>query len=217
MYNDRAVFVAKRLNDKMAAKKGSGFPYKFASFILIVFIGGVIYYDIVKHGSWEKSRTYTGLKDAGVLEYSNKALDRTSQGLHWAHQRVDEQFPGYYEKSSEFLQPYLQVTKECGLVLSNVFVNLKDVAVEKYPAVVASIESYAPGLLEQSQKAVYNAWSTSVLYFNRSVDYLKTEVFVGQLAPENMQRVVLEAFNTTQQKAAECYYWIYEKVHSTIK
>lgn len=50
-----------------------------------------------------------------------------------------------------------------------------------------------------------------------------TNVFInfvtcsGQLAPENMQRVVYEAFNTTQQKAVECYQWIYEKVQSTMK
>lgn len=41
--------------------------------------------------------------------------------------------------------------------------------------------------------------------------------FSGQLSPENVQRVVSEALNTTQQKASEYYYWVYEKVHTTIK
>lgn len=31
-----------------------------------------------------------------------------------------------------------------------------------------------------------------------------------------MQRVVVEAFNTTQQKAVEYYQWFYEKVRVTV-
>lgn len=39
----------------------------------------------------------------------------------------------------------------------------------------------------------------------------------GQLSPENMQKVVIQALNTTQQKATEYYHWIYEKVQTSIK
>lgn len=45
---------------------------------------------------------------------------------------------------------------------------------------------------------------------------LKTITFRGQLSPENMQKVVTEAFNTTQQKAVEYYQWLYEKIKVTV-
>ncbi|KAK5649111.1 hypothetical protein RI129_004003 [Pyrocoelia pectoralis] len=213
-----SVAVIKRLKNKMVPKKRSrGFPYRFCTGILIAAIAGVLYYDINQHGSWAKSRTFSSLKDFGVVQYYHKALNRTTDGLHWLHLRMDEQVPGYYDTVSEHVAPYGKLAREFSVICGNLFRNFRELVIKKYPDVLASIEEYAPGLVEQSQEAFRNAWSTSVFYVYRSVDYLKTEVFVGQLAPENMQRVVLEAFNNTQQKAAEYYSWIYEKVQSTIK
>lgn len=40
--------------------------------------------------------------------------------------------------------------------------------------------------------------------------------FRGQLAPENLKRLLFEAVTTTQVKAAECYRWVYEKVQATL-
>ncbi|XP_031338042.1 transmembrane protein 214-B [Photinus pyralis] len=213
-----SIAVIKRLKNKMTPKKRSkGFPYRFWTIILIGAIAGVLYYDINQHGSWPKSRTFNCLKDFGVIQYYHKALHRTSDGLYWLHLRVNEQIPGYYETVSEHVAPYGQLAKELSVIVCNLLKNFKDAIIKKYPDVLASIEAYAPGLVEHSQEALRNAWSASVFYAHRSVDYLKTEVFVGQLAPENMQRVVFEAFNNTQHKAAEYYSWIYEKVQSSIK
>ncbi|KAF5280404.1 hypothetical protein FQR65_LT03213 [Abscondita terminalis] len=212
------IGAVKRLKNKMVSKKKSkGFPYKFCTFVLVAVITGVIYYDIRQHGTWQNSRTFKCLKDYGILQYYHKAIHRSGDGLNWVHVKIDEQIPGYYETVSEYIGPYKKLARELSIVFYNIFDNIRQVAVQKYPVVLASIEEYAPGLIEQSQNAVNVAWSTSIFYFNSSVDYLKTEVFVGQLAPENMQKVVLNAFNTTQQKAVEYYHWIYEKVQSSIK
>ncbi|XP_022913719.2 transmembrane protein 214-B [Onthophagus taurus] len=213
-----AMDEIEKIRGKMARKKTSGFPYKALIFLTVFVSGVIVVYDIRRNGNkWERSTTYNTLKQWKVDEYLNVAGDKVIEGANWAHGKFQEKFPGYTEKAVEYSEPYLELTKEFGKFFCNACAGLKELIVEKYPIFVESIETYAPGLIEQSSKTMENVWSTSVLYFNRSVDYLKQEVFVGQLAPENVQKLVIEALNTTQQKASEYYYWLYEKVQSTIK
>lgn len=42
------------LTNKMSKKKSSKFPLKTLSFLLIVTVGSLVYYDIRQHGSWER-------------------------------------------------------------------------------------------------------------------------------------------------------------------
>lgn len=178
--------------------------------LLTLLISTTIYFDIKHHGSWEASKLRHLIKQTGVCEYTHVALEKGKVGLLYVDARIEENIPDYKKKVAEFSDPYVRLAKNLGIIVLNSCVEFKNFVVHK-------LDVYAPGVVESSQDAVVTVFSSTVMYFNRSVDYLREEVFVGQLSPENMQRVVLEAFNTTQQKATEYYHWLYEKVQTTIK
>lgn len=85
------------------------------------------------------SRTYVGLKESGVLGYTKKAVDRSHEGLQWLHLRIDEQIPGYYEATADYLEVYVQLSKNLAVIGCNIFNDVKDAAIDKYPSVVASV------------------------------------------------------------------------------
>ncbi|KAJ8935396.1 hypothetical protein NQ314_012814 [Rhamnusium bicolor] len=207
----------KKIDENMVAKKSSGFPFKRFSFLIILVIAGIIYFDVKQHGSWKDSRTSNTLKEYGVCEYTHKVIGKAKEGWTWVDARIEDNFPGYHKAMVDFGAPYVQLFSDLVKVVRTMFHNIKEIIVEKYPVVIQTVDAYAPGLIDQSHKTVTNVYSTSILYYNRSVDYLRKEVFIGQLSPENVQRVMIEAFNTTQQKATEYYHWIYEKVQTSIK
>ncbi|CAH1163610.1 unnamed protein product [Phaedon cochleariae] len=211
-----SINAIQKINEKMAAKKKSSSSCRTLSLLVIIALAGLVLFDI-KQNTWDNSRTRKALKDYRVCEYSQKALNTTREGLNWLDGRIEQNFPAFRKTVIDFSEPYVELAISTGKITRNGFYNMKEVVLEKYPLVLQSIESYAPGLMEQSQKALSDVYSSSVLYCNRGIDYLRKEVFVGQLSPENVQRVVIEAFNTTQQKATEYYHWIYKKVQTTIK
>ncbi|XP_018577765.1 transmembrane protein 214 [Anoplophora glabripennis] len=214
--NDSIASI-KKIEEKMVVRKSSGLSFKTISFLIILAIAGFVYLDIKQHGSWKETRTSRTLREYGVCEYSHRGMAKVKEGWAWIDTRIEENFPGYHKAVADFSLPYVQLFSDLGKVTCNAFHNVKEVFIEKYPVVLQTVESYAPGLIEQSHKAVTNVYSTSILFYNKSVDYLRKEIFVGQLSPENVQRVVIEAFNTTHQKASEYYHWIYEKVQTSIK
>ncbi|KAJ8925970.1 hypothetical protein NQ315_009825 [Exocentrus adspersus] len=207
----------KKIEEKMAVKKSSGLSPKTVSFLIILAVAGLVYLDVKQHGSWKETLTNRKLKEYGVCDYAQAGMAKVRQGWGWVDARIDENFPGYRKTVADFSAPYVQLFSDLGKISLNLCYNVKEAVAEKYPVVLQTVESYAPGLIEQSQKAVTNVYSTSILYYNRGVDYLRKEIFVGQLSPENVQKVVIEAFNSTQQKATEYYHWIYEKVQTSIK
>ncbi|KYB26829.1 Transmembrane protein 214-B-like Protein [Tribolium castaneum] len=212
-----AIRVSEELLGKMANKKSSRSWFKFLFYTTTLLLAIYIYADTKQAGSWQKSNTRKFLVETGVYDYTHKAVGKVQEGWLVVDNKIKENFPTYRQAVIEFSEPYIEFFNSFGQILCNLFANIKEAVIEKYPVVVKSIDSYAPGVVEQSQNAVSTAWSSSVFYVNRSIDYLRTEVFVGQLSPENMQRVVYEAFNTTQTKATEYYHWLYEKVQNTIK
>lgn len=140
----------------------------------------------------------------------------------WVDEKLEVHIPKpYYSEVKKVAQPYGALVSDIGKILANVlddtraayrvFIN------EKYPAVVASIDNYAPGLIENTQLIFKDTFANTVYYYQTSVKYLQKEVFVGQLSPENIQRVVVGAYNTTSEKAIEYYHWVYEKVQTSIK
>ncbi|KAJ8958641.1 hypothetical protein NQ318_016366 [Aromia moschata] len=211
------IKAVQKINEKMVVKKRSSFPFKTFSILFIWALAGLICIDIWQQGSWTKSNTSKALRDYGVYEFARNVTDKAREGWTWMDSRIEKQFPGYHKAVCDFSTPYIQLFSDLAKIACNAFGNIKEAIVEKYPLVLDTVDSYAPGLIEQSQKAVTNIYATSIFYYNRSVDFLRKEVFIGQLSPENVQRVVIEAFNSTQQKATEYYHWIYEKVQTTIK
>ncbi|KAJ3646437.1 hypothetical protein Zmor_024025 [Zophobas morio] len=211
------IRIAKKLLEKMTEKKKSRSSFKFLFILICLTVGSFIYLDVKQKGSWQKSNTNRILKQYGVCEYVHVIQDKFHHGLLLIDQQIEDNFPTQRQTVIEFSTPYVDLSRNLGRVFYNIILNINEVVQEKYPVVLQSIESYAPGFVEHSQNAVRSAWSSSIFYFNKSVDYLQKEVFVGQLSPENMQKVVIEAFNTTQHKASEYYHWLYEKVQSAIK
>lgn len=195
--------------------KKKGFPY-LTVYVLTIVIAGFVFYD-TRQGNANKSVIIKVLKDYHACEYSHLAMDKIKNGLNWSSEKIEEQFPGLQQQIVIFSEPYVRLSINLVKIGRNFMYNLKEAALEKYPIIIESIETYLPGLIESSQKAATNVYSTSVLYVNRSFDFLKNEVFVGQLSPEYMQKVILEALNTTQYKAVECYHWIYNKVQTSIE
>ncbi|CAH1365193.1 unnamed protein product [Tenebrio molitor] len=209
--------ILQRLLEKMASKKQTGLSFKFLFFMLCSILAAFVYFDIRREGSWQNSNINRILKNWGVCEYTHIILHRIKQGLLLINDQLEENFPVYYHIIANFLEPYIELLRNLGYILYNIFHDVQETVLEKYPVVLQSVELYTPGFVKQSQSAVNSVWSSSILYFNNSIVYLQKEVFVGQLSPENMQRVLCEAFNATQNKATEYYHWLYEKVQNTIK
>ncbi|XP_044265792.1 transmembrane protein 214-A [Tribolium madens] len=212
-----AIHISEELLGKMANKKASRSWFRFLFYTTTLLLAIYIYADTKQAGSWQKSNTRKFLTETGVCDYTHKVVSKVQDGWLAVDNQIMENFPTYRQGVIDFSQPYIEFLRSFGQILCNMCTNIKEIIIEKYPVVVKSIDSYAPGVVEQSQNAVTTAWSSSVFYVSRSIDYLRTEVFVGQLSPANMQRVVYEAFNTTQTKATEYYHWLYEKVQNTIK
>ncbi|XP_023018558.2 transmembrane protein 214 isoform X1 [Leptinotarsa decemlineata] len=212
-----SIVAIQKINDKMTAKKKSSFPLKTVILIISLAIGGLVYFDIKQHGTWKDSMTRSTLKEYRVCEFACLAVNKTKEGFGWVDGRFEEAFPEYHHVVRSVSEQYIELLVNLGKLARNGALNLKDAVVEQYPIVLQSIEAQVPGLIEQSQNAVSNVYSYSIHYFNRSIDFLRKEVFVGQLSPENVQKVVVDALNTTQQKAAEYYHWIYEKVQTSIR
>lgn len=82
------------------------------------------------------------LNNIGALECVSNAGERYRARLAWVHQRLDEQLPGYYEKTCAFLEPYLVLAQELGLIAYNVIVNVKSAIAEKIPLVVSIVSPY---------------------------------------------------------------------------
>ncbi|XP_056635637.1 transmembrane protein 214 [Diorhabda sublineata] len=211
-----SIAAIQKIEKKMVVKEKKGSSSKLL-IILLLTIGGLLYYDIKQHGSWNESLTNKTLKEYKVCEYSHLVIDKLKEGLHWTSEKIEEHFPNLQQTIITYSEPYVELAINLGKLCRNAYYDIKERVLEKYPVVVESVEVYLPGIIENSQKMLSNAYVTSILYYNRGMDYLKNEVFVGQLSPENMQRVVIEAFNSTQQKATEYYHWIYEKVQTSIK
>lgn len=207
--------LCKALLDKMTVTKS--FPWKFLSFVVILTSTSLLAYDFNQHGSWKKTQSVRTLKDIGVWEYGEKAWDGAHQGLNWTRQRIEEYAPGYIDATGEVLHPYVELVRDLGVVSYNVGERMTHKVAEKVPVVIASIEKYAPGLLDQIGETWKLVSSSSLDYWNKSYKYITTEIFVGQLSPENMQKVLANTVDTTQKFAIEYYNWVYEKVQTMIQ
>ncbi|ENN70243.1 hypothetical protein D910_05641 [Dendroctonus ponderosae] len=195
---------------KQTPVKTSGFGRKLLSSLLIVALIAILaepFYRLSKPQD-----------ELCLFQIGRKLAD----GVLWIDSRLDQIIPKvYYGKAKEVLSPYGALACDTLKVSSNVLQSsrnaLADFVDTKYPLLVASIESYAPGLIDNTQVIFTDAFAKTINYYHISKNYLQNEVFVGQLSPENIQRVVVGAYNTTSEKAIEYYHWVYQKVQTSIK
>lgn len=86
-----------------------------------------------------EARTRQFLHDLGLCKYARQAVDHIKDGVSAVDKYAQDNYPEYYKKTVEFSQPYLQLTRDMGLVAYNVFVNVQEYAVEKYPVVLETV------------------------------------------------------------------------------
>ncbi|XP_043285072.1 transmembrane protein 214-A [Venturia canescens] len=226
--------TSEALVEKMSAskKKRSSFPFKTGIIVLLVLIGAVVTYDCQKHGSYEASSTGTFLKNSGLANYGHNAAKAVVHCKDTSLTYLKTNYPDYYKISAEFGEKYSRLFGDLYLITKNLIVkaslNLAKFVTEKKPLVTENIEYYFPGLLDNLHKRslieiervkTYSAIiqehvTVQTIGFVR---WLETNVFVGNLSPQNMRGYATQAVEKTQNLASQTYDWVYEKVQTLSK
>jgi len=196
-------------------------------FIIMLVIGGILIFDIREHGSFKASKTGSFLKESGALHYGEIAFTKfrsySQQGYRWCQANV----PVYLTKARETAGPHLRA----GLywlasLAQQLWANVKQLCEyfwEKKPTVEKWINQYAPGLVDIVGSWLRQAWdflreysallvNLLVKYLTAAAQWLRENVFIGSLSPENLQRYTMDALNTTQQLASQTFSWLNDKV-----
>ncbi|CAH0590493.1 unnamed protein product [Chrysodeixis includens] len=212
--------ICQDILDRMTSTRR--FPWIWASFFLIVGIAGLVAYDVSKAGgNFPKSTTGRLLNDLGVLEHSQRAWQKTlstsARGYLW----LETNAPVYYTLTVDVCKPYAQLSKDFAIIAVKkagiLYDNTKEYVTEKTPVVVATIEQYAPGLIDNVQS--YTATGLEAVkkysndYYQLTADYLKTKVFIGDWAPEILQNKTESALNVTRYHVSSYFHWFREQVH----
>ncbi|CAG9795904.1 unnamed protein product [Diatraea saccharalis] len=212
--------ICQDILDRMTSTRR--FPWLWASFFLFLSIAGLVTYDVSRvNGDFPKSTTGKLFKDLGILEHSQKAWQKTlstsARGYIWLEMNA----PTYYEQTVEVCKPYLQLSKDVFFItvkkVGILYGNVQEYVMEKTPVVVATIEQYAPGLVENVQSYAMSGYAAvrkfTIDYYQLSVEYLKTKVFVGEWAPEMLQNKTQMALNVTRNHMSTYFHWFREQVH----
>jgi len=204
---------------KKMSEGGKKFPWKSMLFVLLLALAGVVAYDVRVHNGFKSSKTGVLLRDVGALKYGEQALlriqDVSRQAYRWGEQNV----PVYWVKVKEVSAPYLAILSEyttaVGLQVLAGCRLLLDYCLDKKPIIEQWVSEYAPGVVEAMSQAGTQLWSSglhigslALKYLSESGSWLRDNVFVGRLSPENLQRVTLEALNTTQALASQTFSWL---------
>ncbi|XP_045501564.1 transmembrane protein 214 isoform X1 [Colias croceus] len=216
----KANKICQDILDRMTSTRR--FPWLWASFFLLVGIAGIISYDVSRvGGNFPKSTTGQLLNDLGLLEQSQRAwqksLSSSARGYLWLETNV----PIYYGQVVEFSKPYSQLSKDLFTIAVKktgvLYVNIKDYVAEKTPIVIATIDQYAPGVIETIQVNTANGFSAvkkySNDYYQAAGEYLSTKVFVGEWAPEILQNKTQLALNATRSHVNNYLHWFRQQVH----
>ncbi|KAG7200304.1 hypothetical protein KM043_017769 [Ampulex compressa] len=222
----------KALLGKMTASKGSRFPWRKGSIVLLLLIGAVLAYDLRKHGSFEASSTGKFMKNSGIMMYGQKAWMTTKMYSVKGLECVEASAPEYYKATIDLCTPYIKLTKDICLVMKNLSIklyeNIMAYIMKNGPLVVETIEHYAPGMLDEIRTRsmqglelikVYSAMIGEIIieHSTNTIRWLGRNVFVGKLSPENLQNYANRAIDTTQTLASQTYDWVYEKVQTLSK
>ncbi|TGZ54191.1 transmembrane protein 214-A [Temnothorax longispinosus] len=225
--------TSQALLKKMTSSKSKrGFPWRSASFFLLLLIGAIVAYDTQKHGSFEASQVGKFLKTSGILTHVEKAW--TTLKLYWSagHKAIKDSSPEYYKAVVDWCTPYIKLTGDVCIVVRNISIkqynNAAAYVERNVPIVRDTIEHYAPGILEQiKSRSIQGVEFVKVSFImlgekvvehsNASIQWLEKNVFVGKLSPESLRNYAIWAFDTTQSYAIQTYDWVYEKVQTLSK
>ncbi|KAK2576810.1 hypothetical protein KPH14_005446 [Odynerus spinipes] len=222
----------KAILKKMTASTDKKFPWKRGSILLLLLIGAILAYDCQKHGSFEASDTGKLLRNSGVTAQTQKLWSTTKVYGSKLAETIERSSPEYYKAAVDFCTPYSKLGVDLYLVTRNFSIRLyNNVAtyIEKNgPVVHQTIEHYLPGIIEEINKQSIRGLEFVKTYSSIAAEkitenfcfgcqWLKTNVFVGKLSPENLQNYANKAIDVTQTYASQTYDWVYEKVQSFSK
>ncbi|XP_049876600.1 transmembrane protein 214 [Pectinophora gossypiella] len=216
----RANKICQGILDRMTSTRR--FPWLWASFFVLLAIGGLVAYDVSRAGGeFPKSVTGKLFKDLGILEHSQKAWQKTlstsARGYLW----LETNAPVYYNQTVEVCKPYGELSKDVYVIAVKkagvLYGNVREYVSEKIPVVLATIEEYAPGLVDKVEYYAcygYTAFRKQVTdVFAVTADYLKTKVFIGEWAPEILQNKTQIALNATRDHMTTYFHWFRQQVH----
>jgi len=198
-------------------KSSAGSGTRWSFYVLLLAVGVYVWMDVCKSGGWQKSNTYLTLNRTGVCCYTNKALEKAREGTVWVHNRIEEKFPGFTETTIELTTPYIELGRDLGLIIKNIAVKTQSGINAKLPYIYEQIDLYTPDFVKNLGESCKTAWIALSAQLVQYKEYAQKEVFVGKLAPEEIQKSVVQCYENAIEKAHECYHWLYEKVQSTIK
>lgn len=216
----------------MTASTDRKFPWKRGCILLLLLIGTILIYDCQKHGSFEASNTGKLLKNSGITAQALKIWSVTEMYTSKLAETIKDSSPEYYKAAVDFSTPYIKLGIDLYIVTRNISIRLyNNIAayVEKNgPIVRETIEHYLPGIIEQIQKQSIRGFQLAKTYsiiagekltenFHFASHWLQTNVFIGELSPENLQNYANRAIDMTQTYASQTYDWVYEKMQSLSK
>ncbi|KAL2730047.1 transmembrane protein 214-A [Vespula maculifrons] len=224
--------ICKTILKKMTASTDRKFPWKRGCILLLLLIGTILIYDCQKHGSFEASNTGKLLKNSGITAQALKIWSATEMYTSKLVETIKDSSPEYYKAAVDFSTPYIKLGIDLYIVTRNISIRLyNNIAayVEKNgPIVRETIEHYLPGMIEQIQKQSIRGFQLAKTYsiiagekltenFHFASHWLQTNVFIGELSPENLQNYANRAIDMTQTYASQTYDWVYEKMQSLSK
>ncbi|XP_076682530.1 transmembrane protein 214 [Andrena cerasifolii] len=224
--------ICKVLLAKMTASSNKKFPWGKGIILLLLLTGAVVGYDTYKHGNFEESNTGKFLKRSGLSEHGQKAWIVTQEYSSKVLEFIEASSPEYYKATIETCKPYIKLAEDFYLVMKNVSLKIYDNAVvyvgKNGPVVIQAIEHYVPGMLDEIRLRSNQGFELVKVYSSAcaeklgeqsvaTLQWLRHNVFVGKLSPENLQNYASKAINTTQSLASQTYDWVYEKVQTLSK
>uniref|UniRef100_W8BC69 Transmembrane protein 214 n=1 Tax=Ceratitis capitata TaxID=7213 RepID=W8BC69_CERCA len=193
-------------------KCGSCCKWIFGSFVLLVLIAGVLIYDTNVNGKgvFERSTVGKALKNAGVLPHVEKVWYTTMGAAARGYKWVEHHVPPYAKPAGQLACDLFKLARNTAC---NVYTVVSEFVAGKLPAVASFLEQYIPGLPKKIENTSLAVKNVCVEAFGRAVGFFRTQVFIGNLSPENINK----ALNQTQNVVIDYYNQFHKKVDTYSK
>ncbi|XP_011495907.1 PREDICTED: transmembrane protein 214 [Ceratosolen solmsi marchali] len=223
--------LSKELLKRMCTNKSkkSSLLWKFGSFFLLFLLSLIVVYDIYKHESLEATNIGSFIRDKEITTHVQKTYVFIKSYFIKQFEYFEANFPQYYKTIVDLFNSYIKLINDVCLVAKSVIIQLYSNFSSYFstiiPIVVAKIELYVPGLLDFIQQNASNGIQIMKIYAELMIDqiinnltkvvrWLKTNVFIGKLSPENLQIYANQALNVTHTSATKIYYWVYKNMQT---
>jgi hypothetical protein len=204
------------------------FPIKSFMFISSIIVITLLAYDTKSSGSFKKSYTGNLLKDTGALPVVEQAYNKIELYSTKVYSWLSVNVPIYWKSISAVIGPYLSVFWE---KFAEVMLYLWDSTEvirlwfnKNIPPILETItDSYVPKIQSivwrissQLQSHLSTVWAFILKTALLASNWLQTNVLTGSLAPENIQKVTIEAIESSQKYAAEVYNWFASHIKALV-